>query len=228
MTQEQGSPRIGDFQPPDRKTQRPPRQEGDAENAEDRYGKPPKGGSGVQQPKTQIPEGDAEAEAKQRASLYEKMAEGLTPIEDYQAFLKQMDISLEEAQDIVDSLFTQGYYEEKVKLTKRLHAVLRTRQHGDTLRLQTALEVQRPIFQHVMEEVTARYNLAASLVQYGEKTLPVAEEDATKEKVEEVFDERLTFVEKMADPAFYKLTTLLAKLDQKVAAVMREGVAENF
>jgi hypothetical protein len=32
----------------------------------------------------------------------------------------------------------------------------------------------------------------------------------------------------MADPAFYKLSSLLAKMDRKVAAVMREGVAENF
>jgi uncharacterized protein YlxP (DUF503 family) len=152
----------------------------------------------------------------------------LTPIEDYQKYLKEMDITLDEAQEIVDNLFTLGYHEEKVKLTKRIHAVLRTREHGDTLRLQTALEVQRPIFQHVMEEVTARYNLAASLIAYGDKTLPVAEKDATRERVEEVFDERLKFVEHMADPAFYKLTALLAKLDRKVAAVMREGVAENF
>lgn len=215
MTPEAGSPRIGDFTPPDRKTQRPPRQEGDAKNAD-------------APPATQIPASEAEVEAKQRASLYEGMVEGLAPVEDYQKYLKELGVSLEEAQEIVDNLFTHGYHEEKVNLTKRISATLRTREHGDTLRLQTALEVQRPMYQHVMEEITARYNLAASLTRYSDKTLPVAKADATKEEVEKIFDERLSFVEKMADPAFYKLSTLLAKLDRKVAAVMREGVAENF
>ena len=223
MTQQsKSSPRIGDFTPPDRRKKRPSRKKADDEETAENAS------AEETESKTHIPASEEEKEAADRASLYEDMAQSLTPIEDYQEFLKEQDISLEEAQDIVDGLFTDGYYEEKVNLTKRIHAVLRTREHGDTLRLQMALEVQRPIFTHVMQEITARYNLAASLAQYGDTTFAFPEGDTNKEEIDAMFDKRLVFVERMADPAFYKLSTLLARLDRKVAAVMREGVAENF
>lgn len=223
MAQEQKeSPRIGSFQPPDRKTKRAPRKKADAK------GNDADAANAEEEPKTQIPASEAEQEAAQRAQLYEEMATGLTPIEDYQAYLKEEGIEESEAQDIVDSLFAQGYYEETVPLTKRLKAVIRTREHGDTLRLQMALEVQRPIFNHVLQEITTRYNMAASLVQFGDTTFAHPGDDVDKETREKLFDVRLQFVERMADPAFYKLSVLLAKLDRKIAAVMREGVAENF
>lgn len=220
MAQEQTpTPRIGDFQPPDRTTKRPPRR--DAEETAEAVSSPVEAA-------TQIPASEDEQAATERASLYEEMAKGLTPIEDYQEYLKEQGISLDEAQDIVDSLFTQGYYEEPVPLTKRIKAILRTREHGDTLRLQMALELHRPVYSHVLEEITARYNMAASLTRFGDKVFAHPDRDTDKEEVEKLFDERLKFVERMADPAFYKLSTLLARFDRKVAAVMREGVAENF
>lgn len=217
MAQEQtNTPRIGDFQPPDRTTKRPPRQEADSAP------------EGDVAPSTQIPESEAEQEATERASLYEAMSKGLSPIEDYRAFLKEQGISEDEAQDIVDNLFTQGYHEEVVPITKRVSAVLRTREHGDTLRLQMALEMNRPIYSHSMEEVMARYNLAASLARFNDKVFSHPERGATKEDIEKMFDERLQFVERMADPAFYRLSAALARFDRKVASCLREGVAENF
>jgi len=208
-------PRPGDFVPADQEP-RSPRKEGEEEEKVEAV------------PRTNIPASEGEQQAADRAQLYEEMVDDLSPIEDYQAFLKEKGISEDDAQAIVDSLFTTGFYSEKVPLTKRISAVLRTREHADTLRLQMALEVQRPIYTHVMQELTARYNLAASLERFGDKTFEHPAEGADKEKIEALFDERLQFVERMADPAFFKLTDQLVKFDRKVAAVMREGVAENF
>jgi hypothetical protein len=209
-------PRPGDFVPADQEPRPPRKEEEEGEKKTEAA------------PKTNIPASEVEQQAAERAQLYEEMVEGLTPIEDYQAFLKEQKISEEKAQDIVDNLFTKGFHSEKVTLTKRVSATLRTREHADTLRLQMALEVQRPIYNHVMQELTARYNLAASLERFGDTTFEHPEPGADKEKIEKLFDERLQFVERMADPAFYKLTDALVKLDRTVAAVMREGVAENF
>lgn len=215
-------PRPGDFVPPDQ-TARPPRKGGEEEDEEKGTDEKTEAAS-----KTHIPASEVEQQATDRAQLYEEMVQGLLPIEDYQAFLKEQGVSENDAQKIVDDLFTQGYYEEKVQLTKRVHAVLRTREHCDTLRLQMALELHRPIYTHVMQEIATRYNLAASLSHYYENTFAFPEGNTNKDDIEKMFDVRLLFVERMADPAFYKLSVLLAAFDRKVAAVMREGVAENF
>lgn len=214
-------PRPGDFVPPDR-TPRPPRQE------DEDGGDAPVKQTAQAAPKTNIPASEAEQEATERAKLYEEMAKETAPVEDYQAFLKEHDISEEKAAEIVDNLFTQGYHVEKYKLTKRTSAELRTREHEDTLRLQTFLEASRPLYMHVMQEITARYNLAASLQRFGDRVFKFPKPEDDKETIEKLFDERLTFVERMADPAFYKLSALLARFDRTVSAVMREGVAENF
>ena len=213
-------PRPGDFVPPD-KEPRPPRQDEEGEEKGN-------GEKAEVAPKTSIPASEVEQQAADRAQLYEDMAQDLSPIEDYQAFLKEKGITEEKAQEIVDNLFTQGFHSEKVQLTRRVSATLRTREHADTLRLQMALEVQRPIYTHVLQEITARYNLAASMERFNDTTFKFPKSDADKEVIEGLFDERLKFVERMPDPAYYKLTDRLAKMDRTVAAVMREGVAENF
>lgn len=51
----------------------------------------------------------------------------------------------------------------------------------------------------------------------------------TDDKVaDEMFDKRMIFVERIATPLFNKISVKLAQFDRKIAAVMREGVAENF
>jgi hypothetical protein len=205
------NPRPGDYIPPDR-SKRAPRKEVDVEET----------------PKTQIPVSSEEAKAEERAYELEDMARDLAPVEDYQAFLRKHKISEDEASTIVDDLFMKGYYSETFQMTKRQKVVLRTRSHSDTLRLQAAIEAQRPYFAHDMQEIMARYNLAAALQQYGSEVFKFPEQNADRKEVEELFDTRLEFVERMPDPAFYRLTDILARFDRKVAAVMREGVAENF
>ena len=169
-----------------------------------------------------------ELEAQQRMKLYGTAMEQLEPVVDYQAYLKGEGISEDDAATIVDDLITQGYYEERVTVTKRSTVLFRTRKQNDTLRLQRAIEVQRPLFRDAMDELVVRYNMAASLAAFKDMDFKFPEEDDTSDVEENLFDVRLNYVAKMPGALFSALSMKLAKFDRKIMTVMREGVAENF
>lgn len=208
---------LGSFIPADT-AKRPPRQEAPAAPLPE----PPAIDASA------IPETPEEKRAQQRIEMLDSMGEELEAVENYQEFLEKNGLTVDYARDVVDALFTDGYYEETVPVTKRLSVTMRTRAHDDTLRLQAAFEVNRPLYQNAADEMTARYNLAASLVRIGDKQFPVASATAPKKEREDAFDTRLQYVERLSSPVFYRLTQLLARFDQKMTLIMREGVAENF
>lgn len=174
------------------------------------------------------PETPEEQEAQDRVQLYAQMQQQMTPIEDYKKYLAELKITEEEAARIVDDMLTKGYYEETFKLSKTRSCKLRTREHRDTIRLQMAMEVQRPLFTDSSNELQARYNMAASLSAYNGEDYYFAEPGDAQEKVDKLFDERLKAVECLPAPVFSVVSMMLAKFDQKILAVMRPGVAENF
>lgn len=174
------------------------------------------------------PETPAEKTAQQRVDLYQNMQEAMLPIENYQEHLAQYGISEEKAARIVDDLLTQGYYEEDFPISKRVNLTLRTREHRDTIRMQIALQVQRPLFSDTLNELVSRYNLAASLAAYNGKRYDFPSEDDADEKADKLFDVRLKKAEHLPAAVFSMATMLLAKFDRMILAVMREGVAENF
>ena len=174
------------------------------------------------------PETSTEKEAKDRIKLYEQMQDTMSPVENYQQYLKELKISEDDAARIVDDLMTKGYYEENFKISKTRRCALRTRAHRDTMRLQIAMQVQRPLFQASLDELQARYNMAASLAAYNDENYYFPTATDSQEKVDKLFDERLKAVELLPAPIFSMISTLLAKFDHKVFAVLRSGVAENF
>lgn len=171
---------------------------------------------------------EEEQEARHRISLYEEMQAALEPVTDYKKFLKDHDISEEKAARIVDDLMTKGFYEEEYPLSQKYKVTLRTRERRDGIRLQGVLNARMPLLQTGMDELTTRYNLAASLAEYNGTRYNFPQADTSAKDVEKFFDVRMQVVEKLPDPMFYKLTQKLAKFDRMLAAVMREGVAENF
>jgi|MudIll2142460700_1097286.scaffolds.fasta_scaffold00022_26 hypothetical protein len=174
------------------------------------------------------PETTGEKTAQARVDLYTDIQDAMLPVEDYRKYLEEHDISEEDAARIVDDLMTKGYYEEEIPITRRVSMKLRTREQRDVVRVQLAMQVQRPLFQDSMSELVSRYNLAASLAAYNGKEYYFPGPTDSLERVDELFDERLKVVEKLAAAVFSRLTMSLAKFDRKVLAVMREGVAENF
>lgn len=173
-------------------------------------------------------ESPEEKEAKERMDLYGAVVDQLEPVVDYQKYLKEEGISEDAAADIVDALLVTGVYQEVIPITKRSTVTFRSRLQEDTLRLQRALEVQRPLFRDAMDEIVVRYNMAASLAAFKDTSFEFPDADTPAEKREDMFDVRLAYVERMPGALFSKLSLKLAKFDRKIMAVMREGVAENF
>jgi hypothetical protein len=171
---------------------------------------------------------DEEQETRERISLYEEMQAALVPVTDYKKFLADHKISEEKAARIVDDLMTKGFYEEEYPLSTKYKVTLRTRERRDGIRLQGVLNARMPLLQTGMDELTTRYNLAASLAEYNGKRYNFPQPDTPAKDVEQFFDVRMQVIEKLPDPVFYKLTQKLANFDRMLAAVMREGVAENF
>lgn len=169
-----------------------------------------------------------EAIADTTVSAFERVTDALSPVKDYRKFLEKNKISVDHAAQIVDNMLMQGFHEETYQLTSRFSVTFRTREKRDSIRLQTAIQVQQPSFQIVYDDIVARYNLAASLSQFGDTAFSFPKPGADAEETGGAFEERMRFVEGLADPVFDKLRTKLVKFDQLLIMVMREGVTENF
>lgn len=177
------------------------------------------------------PETPEEKEAKQRLALYGDMTEMVSPVKDYRKYLEEIGVDVEEASRIVDDIMTKGFYEEAYSVTKLSQVYFRTRTHSDTLRLQAAMQMQRPVYQDNIDELMIRYNMAASLSRFKTQIFQFPNYNSsqtTTDHVEKMFDERLRYIERMPSPLFARSSYLLAQFDRKIAAIMREGVAENF
>lgn len=136
-----------------------------------------------------------------------------TPFESYLDQLKEFKVSPEEAAGIVDALIHQGYYEEKIQLTKRCQVTLRTRSQGTNERLDKALQSVKPEFSASYINMIAQINLANSMVQYGKFNF-------IPHKSEEEFTKTLEFVKQLPGPIFQALINHLNKFDEKLATIV--------
>jgi len=148
---------------------------------------------------------------------------------DYEEILKEQGISLNEAKSIVDDMLTQGYYEERIKITRSITADFRTRTHADYLRYHNALEALNPRFEEERNELALRYCLAGSIARFNKSKFehpnPLKAENG---EINAAFDERLDWIEKQPERLVALLSSKLNAFDRKVALVMSEGVIENF
>jgi hypothetical protein len=222
MTTTEERPRIGDFSRAGDDTSQPP-----AGPATPTTDTPPEGQA---EPGADFtpPPSESEEEAQRRLSTYAKMQSALEPIKDYKKFLEQQGIKETTAAAIVDDLLTKGAYQDTFNLSKSVSIDLRTREQSDLIRLQTAMKIQRPVYDDAIDELLTRFNMAASLVRYHETTFEFPPEDADTKTVEDLFEKRLRYVENLPAPVFSAISAKLARFDWTVMAVMQEGVAENF
>lgn len=144
----------------------------------------------------------------------------LTPAERYQKRLRDAGISVSAATGIYDAVMTRGHYEEYVSLGRGGKATFKTRAYEDALRVQTALEMQKPQLVITQDELVTRFNLAASLSEWQGKAVP--------HETDQDFENALKLIRKMPGPVFSMLATELVKFDQKTMLVFSEGAAENF
>jgi len=175
------------------------------------------------------PPDEDETRATAQVDTYDRMQSALKPIQDYKKFLVEQKITEEKAAKVVDDLLSKGYYEETYQVTKALTIAFRTREQRDTMRLQTAMQIQRPLFDAAMHELITRYNMASSLSRYRAQVFKFAAPTTSEENVfEELFNARLSFIEGLSTPIFNLVSIKLVEFDQLIMAIARPGVAENF
>lgn len=223
-TTEEERPRIGDFSRPGDNTNQPPSEAGPSTTDTPQKGKTETEPDASFTP----PPTESEEEAQHRVTAYDKMQAALEPIGDYKGFLKKQGIEEAKASEIVDNLLTTSFHQETYNLSKAVSIDLRTRKQEDLLRLQAAMQAQRPVYDDAIDELLTRYNMAASLVRYHKTTFEFPSEGADRSSAEKLFDERLQYVENLPAPVFSAISSKLARFDWVIMAVMQEGVAENF
>ena len=175
------------------------------------------------------PEADRFAAVETRLEAQaQETEEALHPKISYEELLKANGITKEEAAKIVDDVLFKGYYSEEISVSKRVKVSLRMRQARDTIRTMQHLEVAKPLYENHFNEVVATYSLAASLERLGRDAFDFPPKDASIEKVEEAFQNRLVYISGLPDPVLHLLFQKLGKFDDKVRVVLMEGTIENF
>lgn len=171
-------------------------------------------------PKPEASEVPPETEASEDTGSKEKT-------QTYQERLKAADITETHAREVMDAVLFDGEYRETINLRENFPVVLRTRAYGDTLRLMRVMEAENPTFPVHVNDIIGRYNVCASLAQYGETVL-IPQEKQTAVAMEKDFETRLQFIASLPEVAVSKLINLVSRFDNKIVIIFSEGSIEDF
>jgi hypothetical protein len=146
----------------------------------------------------------------------------------YDERLKLLDISTEDAMQIIDDMVVKFKYTEVQQLSARVSVVFSTRSTRFNNYLAKQLDVDAPKRMGRMNQLMSELQLACSLDKYGLKVLPVLNEKDEYAQWVQVLEERVEFVRSLASPVFISLCQKLMKFDLKLTTVFSEGYEENF
>lgn len=186
--------------------------------------KPPAPSSMAPVPRNDEPEPEKEPEMSEEemAEAVDSLDEDIDSLEGapeltYKDKVAKHGISPEKAEEIIDSMIVDGYYEETYALTKKYTVTFRTRTLEDQNRIMERIEVLKPNFPSTLSNLVAQYNVASSLVHF--KGINFLEME---------FKARLDWVRKCPDGVVRALAMRLNKFDAMITDVMGEGAIENF
>jgi len=182
---------------------------------------------------TMAPLPEPEQLIQEEEEKVEKEEEIKTPsvenVRPWKDVLAEAKITEEQANVILDSMMTKGYWDKSyVLLRGRLHATLRTRDAYNVTRISKALDLRRNPTNTAFAELVFNYNLAGSMVKYQEVTLPFPEGKATLETIEDHFQKRLEFIDRLPSPVVSALYSALSNFDQIVSAALYEEAPTGF
>jgi hypothetical protein len=165
---------------------------------------------------------EARAKAKEYLSL--------TPAERWLRNIKNAGLTEAEANEILDKVLEQGYWEKEYALYNgRLKITLRSRDAAANQRVANALDEVRSFDQRVLDQARLRVQLACSLVRFRDKILPTAAPDEDPAKHEAAFRARLTFCDQyIAGPIVEAVYRALIDFDAKTYAALSEGAPAGF
>ena len=152
-----------------------------------------------------------------------------TPMERWRDAIEAAGLSEEDADKILDSILATGHYDKTYKLFRgKMVVVFRSRDSASLQRVSNALDSIRTNDIRVHTQMMNRYNLAASLVRYQDKSFKHAAVNADVADREKFFADRLAFVDTIPAPVLVQLYSLLGKFDNAVFAAMSEGAELGF
>jgi hypothetical protein len=161
-------------------------------------------------------------QAGRAPSTEEMLANAVEEIEQspeltYDEKLVEHDLTKTQALEILDAMFTKGYFEKTYKLSGNIFVTFRTRRADDQDRLLQRIEAESPQFPATISNLVSKYNLAASLWTYKDESFE-----------EMTFKLRYDYVSNLPDIVLRLLCVKLSRFDRMMLDVMDEGAIANF
>lgn len=172
---------------------------------------------------TPVPPAQPEAQAQPSAdAMLMQAVEDMdkAPEKTWEQRIKEAGITREKAMGVIDALMRTGIYTEAFPLTKSTTVTFQSRSVKDHEESQNEIERIAPQFTGTFSMILSKYNLAASLVSYGNQHFPVD----TPERQTKVFE----FIEGLPYSVFSLLLKKLSRFDTLVILSTDEGAVENF
>lgn len=135
--------------------------------------------------------------------------------------LKEIDLTMDAARDIVDALFTDGVYTEEFKLGRKRSVTFRTRTSKEEQRLRQKLHNLGEATVDQREYLILMHNLATSIVSYADTDLSAGTDEAA-------YQQRFEYVNSLPAPVVSMLSTCLSRFDYKVMVACSEPVLKDF
>jgi hypothetical protein len=153
----------------------------------------------------------------------------LSPMERWRNAIESANLTEDEADKILDAVLTNGFYDKTFKIFRgKLTITLRSRDSASLQRVSDALDTVRTNDVRVHTQTMNRYNLAASLVRYQDKTFKHPPLTADANDRDRAFVERLNFVDTIPAPVLVQMYAVLAKFDNTIFAALSEGAEMGF
>jgi hypothetical protein len=176
-----------------------------------------------------LEEKEPDPESEEKSSSSNDSPAKKSPMERWRDAIEAADLTEEDADKILDAVLATGHYDKSHKLFRgRMTVVLRSRDSASLQRVSDALDSIRTNDVRVHTQMMNRYNLAASLVRYQDKSFKHPPANGDINEREKSFAERLSFIDTVPAPVLVQLYTLLSKFDNAVFAAMSEGAELGF
>lgn len=143
------------------------------------------------------------------------------PEAQYTDRLEMANIPAEYAKKVLNCILLElKPWQESFEIKPGYNVVFRTRLPRDLAKLNSALESLAPRYQSTKDFEIAKYNLAGSLVSYGDISFDSQSSEGFKRTLEWVMD--------IPHPVFELLTAKLREFENKISLVFSPGYEENF
>jgi len=153
----------------------------------------------------------------------------LSPMERWRTAIESANLTEDEADKILDAVLTHGFYDKTFKIFRgKLTITLRSRDSASLQRVSDALDTVRTNDVRVHTQTMNRYNLAASLVRYQDKTFKHPGLTSDVNDRDRAFSDRLAFVDTIPAPVLVQMYAVLAKFDNTIYAALSEGAEMGF